>query len=94
MAIPGSHVSTPVGTQSGTTYQDCYPTHHLYGGTGCTKERGRLASSQEQRETRKWKGDPHHRNPQTKKDSTKRTAYTSKNDNGPTASNKNWRLYA
>ncbi len=97
MALQSSHVSTPVGTQSGTTCQGRYLTHHRYGGMGCTRERGRLVSLREQRETKKWKGDLYHkghRDPQTKKDSTKRAAYTSKNDDGPTTSNKNWRLYA
>ncbi len=44
MALSSSHVSTPMGTQPGMTYQGHYPTLRLYGGTGCTKEKGGLDS--------------------------------------------------
>ncbi len=83
LALPSHHVNTREGTQSDTTYLGRYPTRHLHGGTECIKEKGRLASSQQQKETKKWKGDQPHltgRNPTMKTDSNRRKPCTSKND--------------
>ncbi len=97
MALASGHVSSPGDTQPGMTCQGHYPTRRLYDGTGCTKEKEALDSSQEQRETTRWKEqDLHHQgNPvlPTKKDSTRHVTCTSKNDKGRSTWNKSFAPY-